>query len=119
MSAGYRNPRVKVEPAPGRARVEFAIRNNAPGFSVLDFGASSARTAQTKRVDLGGPARLGALRFNRLRDVDPAQLSVWVRTTNGSGEPEGWSPWIAMADNDGWRAAVVTRDRVAGRRSVG
>jgi len=95
-----------LEPVPGSPGRFFAIRNNAPGFSILDFNAASARTAQTKRVDLGAPARLGALRFNRLRDVDPAQLSVSVRTTNGSGEPEGWSPWIAMAENDGWRAAA-------------
>jgi hypothetical protein len=95
-----------LEPVPASPGRFFAIRNNAPGFSILDFNAASARTAQTKRVDLGAPARLGALRFNRLRDVDPAQLSVWIRTTNGSGEPEGWSPWIAMADNDGWRASA-------------
>lgn len=97
-----------LEPVPGAPGRFFAIRNNAPGFSILDFNAASARTAQTKRVDLGAPARLGALRFNRLRDIDPAQLSVSVRTTNGSGEPEGWSPWVAMADIDGWRAAAPT-----------
>lgn len=95
-----------LEPVPGSPGRFLAIRNNAPGFSLLDFNASSPRTAETKRVDLGSPARLGALRFNRIRDLDPAQLSVSVRTTNGSGEPEGWSPWLPMAEADGWRAAA-------------
>jgi hypothetical protein len=97
-----------LEPVPGSPGRFFAIRNNAPGFSLLDFNASSPRTVETKRVDLGAPARLGALRFNRVRDLDAAQMSVSVRTTNGSSEPEGWSPWIAMADADGWRAAAPT-----------
>jgi len=95
-----------LEPVPGSAGRFFAIRNNAPGFALLDFNASTARSAETKRVDLGTQARLGALRFNRVRDLDPAQLSVSVRTTNGSNETDGWSPWIPMANTDGWRAEV-------------
>lgn len=95
-------------PVPGSPGRFFAIRNNAPGFSLIDFNAASPRTAETRRVDLGSPARLGALRFNRIRELDPAQLAVSVRTTNGSSEPEGWSPWIPMADDDGWRAATPT-----------
>jgi hypothetical protein len=95
-----------LEPVPGSQGKFFAIRNNAPGFALLDFGAAAARTAQTKRVDLGAPARLGALRFNRVRDLDPSQLSVSVRTTNGAAETDGWSPWVPMADADGWRAAA-------------
>jgi hypothetical protein len=97
-----------IEPVPGSPGRFFAIRNNAPGFTLLDFNAPSPRTAETKRIDLGVPARLGALRFNRLRDVGPGQLAVSVRTTNGSAETDGWSPWIPMADTDGWRAAPPT-----------
>jgi hypothetical protein len=97
-----------LEPVPGSEGKFFALRNNAPGFALLDFKAASPRSAQTKRVDLGVPARLGALRFNRMRDLDPGQLAVSVRTTNGSGETDGWSPWIPMADADGWRAAAPT-----------
>jgi hypothetical protein len=97
-----------LEPVPGAAGKFFAIRNNAPGFTLVDFNAASARTAETKRVDLGAPGRLGALRFNRMRDVDPAGMTIAVRTTNGSGETDGWSPWIPMADNDGWRASPPT-----------
>ena len=93
-----------LEPVPGSPGRFFAIRNNAPGFAVLDFNQATARTAETKRVDMGSPARLGALRFNRVRDLDSGQVSVSMRTTNGSSETDGWSPWIAMADNDGWRA---------------
>jgi hypothetical protein len=93
-----------LEPVPGSPGRFFAIRNNAAGFALLDFNAPAPRTAETKRVDLGSQARLGALRFNRVRDVDPGQLSISIRTTNASNETDGWSPWIPMADNDGWRA---------------
>ncbi|HEY1765310.1 MAG TPA: hypothetical protein VGF85_10330 [Opitutaceae bacterium] len=97
-----------LESVPGNPTRFFAIRNNAPGFSIIDFGAASPRTAQTKRVDLGSQGRLGALRFNRLRDVDPAQLSISIRTTNAANETDGWSPWIPMANADGWRADAPT-----------
>lgn len=95
-----------IEPVPGQPGRFLAIRNNAPGFAVLDFNASSPRTAETKRVDLGSPSRLGALRFDRVRDLDPAQLSISIRTTNGSSETDGWSAWTPMAEADGWRAQV-------------
>jgi hypothetical protein len=104
--AGSVSAQVNVlQPVPGAAGRFFAIRNNAPGFTLIDFNAASARTAETKRVDLGAPGRLGALRFNRVRDIDPARMTISVRTTNGSGETDGWSPWAPMADNDGWRAS--------------
>ena len=93
-----------LEPVAGSPGRYLAIRNNAPGFAVLDFNAAQERRAETRRVDLGTPARLGALRFGRLRDLAAAQLSVAVRTTNGSNETDGWSAWIAMSDSDGWRA---------------
>jgi hypothetical protein len=95
-----------LEPVPGSPGRFFAVRNNAPGFALLDFNASSPRTAETKRVDLGSQARIGAVRFNRVRDLDPAQLSISIRTTNASSETDGWSPWVPMASADGWRAAV-------------
>ncbi len=93
-----------LEAVPGAPGRFFAIRNNAPGFSVLDFGSKAARSAETKRIDLGSPARLGALRFNRVRDLEPAQLSLSIRTSNGSSETDGWSAWTPMDDRDGWRA---------------
>ncbi len=95
-----------LEAVPGAPGKFIAIRNNAPGFAVLDFDASQPRSALTKRVDLGVQARLGALRFNRERDLLPSQLSISIRTTNASSETDGWSPWVAMTDADGWRANV-------------
>jgi hypothetical protein len=97
-----------LEPVPGSPGRFFAIRNNAPGFTLVDFNAASARTAETKRIDLGAPGRLGALRFNRVRDLDTSQMTLSVRTTNGSAETDGWSPWTAMKDDDGWRASPPT-----------
>jgi hypothetical protein len=99
-----------LEAVPGSPGRFLALRNNAPGLAFLDFNAAQPRNAETKRVDLGAPARLGALWFNRVRDLDTKQLSLSVRTTNGSDETDGWSPWIAMSDTDGWRA-----DAPAGR----
>ncbi len=96
----------EIEAVPGVPGRFFAIRNNAPGFALLDFNATAPRTAQTKRVDLGSQGRLGALRFNRVRDLAPAELSISVRTTNAANETDGWSPWVPMADADGWRASV-------------
>lgn len=93
-----------LEPVPGAPGRFLALRNNAPGFASLDFSAAQPRKVETKRVDLGAPARLGALWFNRIRDIDTKQLSLSIRTTNGSDETDGWSPWIPMADSDGWRA---------------
>jgi hypothetical protein len=97
-----------LQPVPGSQGRFFAIRNNAPGFAVLDFGASTPRTAETKRIDLGSPARIGAFRFGRMRDADPALFSLSVRMTNSTSETDGWSAWTPMADSDGWRAAVPT-----------
>jgi hypothetical protein len=82
------------------------LRNNAPGLALLDFAAPGPREAETKRLDLGAPATLGALRFPRIRDVDSSQISVDLRTTLASDEAEGLSPWInAPLRDDGWLAA--------------
>jgi hypothetical protein len=97
-----------LSPVPGAPGKFFAIRNNAPGFALVDFAAGSPRTAETKRIDLGAPARLGAFRFDRVRDADLARLAVSVRVTNSASETDGWSPWFPMAEADGWRAAAPT-----------
>jgi len=87
---------------PGRY---LLLKNNAPGFALLDFGANGPREAETRRLDLGQPGEIGALRFNRLRAVEPAQLSLAMKTNFGSDEIEGWSPWTSLAAADGgWRA---------------
>lgn len=83
------------------------LRNNAPGLALLDFNAPGAREAETKRIDLTVPALLGAVRFNRLRDVADRDLALEAKVSNGSDEVEGWGPWTTLrADADGgWRAA--------------
>ena len=90
---------------PGSPGKFFVLRNNAPGFALLDFSATGPREAETRRLDLGLPAQLGALRFNRLRNLTDAQLTVELRTSQGSDELEGWGPWTALTPTDGgWRA---------------
>ncbi len=81
------------------------LRNNTPGLALLDFAAPGPREAETKRLDLGSPATLGALRFPRIRELDPSQLAVSVRTTFASDEAESWTPWLAAPlREDGWLA---------------
>ena len=90
---------------PGSPGKFFVLRNNAPGFALLDFSATGPREAETRRLDLGLPAQLGALRFNRLRNLTTDQLTVELRTSQGSDELEGWGPWTALTPTDGgWRA---------------
>jgi len=97
-----------ITPIPGAPGKFFVLRNNAPGFALLDFSASGPREAETRRLDLGLPSHLGAFRFNRVRNLTEAQLTVEVRTSNGSDELEGWGPWIALQPNDGgWRADAL------------
>ena len=94
-----------VPGAPGRFLI---LRNNAPGLAVLDFNLSAERSAETRRIDLGTPARLGALRFDRLRELASAQLALEIKTSLGSDEIEGWTPWTALTATDAadpaWRA---------------
>ena len=97
-----------ITPIPGAPGKFFVLRNNVPGFALLDFSASGPREAETRRLDLGLPAHLGAFRFNRVRNLTDTQLTVEVRTSNGSDELEGWGPWIALQPNDGgWRADAL------------
>lgn len=89
--------------APGKF---LLLRNNAPGLALLDFNARGAREAETSRIDLGTAAQLGALRFNRLRDLTDQNLRADVRVSNGSDDIEGWSEWtpLAASADGGWRA---------------
>lgn len=84
----------------------LVLRNNAPGLALLDFNATGSREAETRRIDLSTPSQLGALRFNRLRNLNADNLVAEIRTSNGSDEIEGWSPWTPLSadGNDGWRA---------------
>lgn len=90
----------------------LALRNNAPGFVLIDFAADGPRELETRKIDLGSPATLGALRFDRLRGVQHDALGISVRTSFGSDEIEGWSPWQAATERDAaWRTASVLRGR--------
>jgi hypothetical protein len=91
---------------PGRFLV---LRNNAPGLALIDFQATGAREAETRRIDLTTPAQLGALRFNRLRQVVPGDLSLELRTSNGSDDLEGWGPWTKLRPepDQGWRSDAL------------
>jgi hypothetical protein len=89
------------------------LRNNAPGLALLTFAAAPVRELETKRLDLGAPAGLGALRFARMRGVEAKDLKVEVRTNFGSDELEGWTPWTAMTVRDGAFYAEGLRGRYA------
>jgi hypothetical protein len=84
----------------------LVLRNNAAGFALLDFNVSTtAREAETRRLDLNSPGLLGALRFNRLRDLADNQLTLELKTSSGSDEVEGWSAWTPLKAGDGaWHA---------------
>lgn len=89
------------------------IRNNAPGLALLSFAPAPVRELETKRLDLGQPAELGAVRFARLRGVDAKALKLEVRTNFGSDELEGWTPWTELPPQDGAFAAAGLRGRYA------
>lgn len=100
-----------LAPIPGSPDRFLLLKNNAPGLAVLDFNATGPREAETRRIDVGGPAALGAIRFNRFRAIDPKQVSLALRTNFGSDEVEGWSDWAPLAATDGgWQG-----DRLRGR----
>lgn len=107
-SSSQLNGFAPIPDSPGRF---LLLRNNAPGLAVLDFTAKSPREAETRRLDLGVPSQLGALRFHRLRDLADAKLSLEVRTSNGSDEVEGWGPWIPLLARDGGWSAADQRGR--------
>ncbi len=76
------------------------LRNNAPGLALLSFESAATRELETKRLDLGQPSELGALRFPRLRGIELSALQVQISTNYGSDELEGWSPWVDLPRHD-------------------
>lgn len=98
------NSVVPIPPAEGKsgeAEKFLLLRNNATGLAVLDFKAAAPREAETRRLDLSSPALLGALRFNRLRDIAGDQLTLEAKASSGSDEVEGWTPWTTLKPADG------------------
>lgn len=96
---------------PGTTDRFLVLRNNAPGLALLDFKATAERSAETRRIDLGTPALFGALRFDRLRDLAPTQLSLEIKTSVGTDEIEGWTAWTPLLASDAtdpaWRAPAL------------
>lgn len=96
---------------PGAPGKFLLLRNNAPGLAVLDFNATGERSAETRRFDLGTPATIGAVRFSRLRDLATDRISLEIKTSFGSDEVEGWTPWTNLAAPDpadpAWRTPAL------------
>ncbi|MBL9214544.1 MAG: hypothetical protein JNG83_03615 [Opitutaceae bacterium] len=87
------------------------LRNNAPGLAVLTFASARKRALETKRLDLGQPAELGALRFPRLQGLAASALKVEARVNLGSDEIEGWTPWTELIRRDDAYFAAGLRGR--------
>ncbi len=87
------------------------LRNNAPGLALMSFAPAPVRELETKRLDLGNPAEVGALRFGRMRGVEPKDITIEARTNFGSDELEGWSAWTPLKPTDGGFAATGLRGR--------
>lgn len=93
-----------IVPAAGRPGVFYAIGNNPTALVSIDFGSADSPWVETKRIDLGSPALIGAVRFNRPSTYPVDQLKVEMRASFGSDELEGWSPWQSAAPSGGsWK----------------
>lgn len=91
----------------------LVLRNNAPGLGLMAFAAAPVRQLETKRLDLGQPGELGALRFARLRGLGLPALKLEARTNFGSDELEGWTPWTELKVRDDAFSAEGLRGRYA------
>ena len=87
------------------------LRNNAPGLALMSFTDAPVREVETKRLDLGQPAELGALRFPHLRGIELGTLKLEASTNYGSDELEGWSAWTELKQRDGAFLATGLRGR--------
>ncbi len=87
------------------------LRNNAPGLALMTFSNATERSLETKRLDLGQPADLGAIRFPRVRGMAAADLRLEASTNHGNDELEGWSPWTTLTPQDEGFAAPGLRGR--------
>ncbi len=94
-----------IAPLGGTGDTFLLLRNNTPGLAILDFSADGPREAETRRIDLGTPSLVGALRLNRLRHLTPGNIAPEIRVSHGSDDLEGWSPWapLTLGTDGGWR----------------
>ncbi len=107
-----------ISPWPGASGRFVLLRNNPAGLSVLDFDARAARSAQTRKLDLGLLSTLGAVRTARIHGAPATDFDIEASASNGGEEIEGWSPWTRMTTNDqgfvsnvGWRSSAPLRGR--------
>ncbi len=98
-------------PIPGASGKYILLRNNAPGLAVLDSTPAAQREMETRRIDLGSPGLLGALRFNREREIAAAQIGLEVKTSVGTDDLEGWTPWTPLIEHEGGWSAPNLRGR--------
>lgn len=90
-------------PVPGKPNAFYAIGNNAAELTLINFPATLAASAETRRIDLGLPATIGQLQLGTASTAASADLSVELRTSFGSDETEGWTAWqAATAQDGGW-----------------
>jgi len=87
----------------------LVMANNPTTLSVLDFSRRGTRRLETKSINLQTLSEMGAVRFNRLRGLDPADIKVEMRANRGRDPMEGWTPWTEAAYVDGgWTAKGLT-----------
>lgn len=79
----------------------FVLGNNPAALLQLTFGETNPATLTTKRLDLGVPARIGALRFNPGAGTRTDDLRVELRASFSSQEHEGWGEWRQAVPRDG------------------
>jgi len=84
------------------------VGNNPASLELMEFSAATKRSATTRRLDLGSPSELGALRFPELSDASSVSLQVELRTSESSDPLEGWGRWEPTVqspfDMGGYRA---------------
>lgn len=85
------------------------MTNNPAGLTLIDFAGAGPRSAETRRLDLRTPATFGALRFDRIRELDASAIGVTVRANRASDPLEGWTAWTdATGELGGWTAPGLT-----------
>jgi len=110
-----------IVPLPGSSASFLAIANNPAAVHRIDFGADTVRRAETRRIDLGAPANLGLFRLGSGTHLAAgAAPEIAFRTSFGSDEAEGWTPWLpAVAEDGGWRVPDLRGRHVQVRVTMG
>ncbi len=73
------------------------LTNNPVALASLDFNSTGIHQAETDRLNLRALSTIGAIRFNRLRGIEPGEMSLSIKTNRGSDESEGWTDWMPLS----------------------